>query len=274
MSKILNSQKFAPFAYQGSKRKDLKYINNYLPNYKTFIDVCGGMGNVIIDRIKNDERKGIKFIYNDINKNLTDLFKTIANPEELNKLIKEVDSMPADKKNYDIISKKIRENKNTLSEYVYGSLYGFRSVSGHPLLNFRKGSKSIVKNPLNSERLKFFTPICQKMEILNLNLVELIEKYKEDKNCFIYIDPPYIEKGVDNSAYGHVKIDILTYISDIIKNNNYKCKIMLHIDLSGWLYDNLRDYIKFHYPKNYAMAIGKLNGVKYNQRYVAIVCNF
>ena len=56
---------------------------------------------------------------------------------------------------------------------------------------------------------------------------------------------------------------------------------MLHIDFSGWVYAEMKDYIKYYYPPTYNMRSTKSlknsdtgDGKSYHKRYSALICNY
>jgi len=130
----------------------------------------------------------------------------------------------------------------------------------------------LVKSDIDIDKLLYFKQYCENMDVLNLDIKEIIEKYKDDSDTFIYIDPPYLQKGTDNSSYKNTKIEDIEYIVSVLNSEEYKCKILLHIDFSGYIYATLKDKIKFYYPKKYGMAIATKQ--TYHPRYVCLVANY
>jgi len=110
-SKIKQWQ-LSPFPYQGSKRKDLKFIEENIPkNFKTFIDACGGMGSVIFHMLRKfKDDKNIKFIYNDIEPLLAELFNTLKNRDKVVKLVNDVNNKPVSLEYY---KEFLKEKKNS-----------------------------------------------------------------------------------------------------------------------------------------------------------------
>ena len=126
-----------------------------------------------------------------------------------------------------------------------------------------------------------YPDVIKDLHITKLDALDVIEQYKNDEYAFLYLDPPYLQKGTSNSAYRNMSVDLLNTIFSIIKNKDYKCRIMLHIDFSGWVYAEMKDYIKYYYPAKYMMTCGKNkkngntgNGKSYHQRYSALICNY
>jgi site-specific DNA-adenine methylase len=132
--------------------------------------------------------------------------------------------------------------------------------------------------------LEFFS---NKTIITNEDYLHIIDKYKDNENAFLYLDPPYLDSY--NSGYGtyqnkshdeNLKIidntEMFIKFLDILKNG--KCKILFSINdcaLTNYLY---KDYIKEAYNHKYQhshLNIKKLNeGKKKKNTNVLIISNF
>ena len=91
----------------------------------------------------------------------------------------------------------------------------------------------------------------------------IMEKYKDNKNAFIYLDPPYLESynagynkyeksiETDGTIIDNTKIyiDILNYLK------NSKCKILFSINKNAITEHIYKDYINNTYIKNYSNTI-------------------
>ena len=91
----------------------------------------------------------------------------------------------------------------------------------------------------------------------------IMEKYKDNKNAFIYLDPPYLESynagynkyeksiETDGTIIDNTKIyiDILNYLK------NSKCKILFSINKNAITEHIYKDYINHTYNKNYSNTI-------------------
>ena len=110
-----------------------------------------------------------------------------------------------------------------------------------------------------------------------------MEKYKDNEDAFIYLDPPYLEsynagynkyeKSIETDgtiiANTKIYIDILNYLK------NSKCKILFSINKYYITEHIYKDYINKSYNKNYAFTI--LNSdkktIKKNTN-ILIIANF
>ena len=89
---------------------------------------------------------------------------------------------------------------------------------------------------------------------------KILEQYKDDKDAFIFLDPPYLfyennpyDPLRDNNDMTKIIIDILEYLKTC------SCKVMLIINklvILSWLF---KDYIKGEYNRTY--QIGKKKAI-------------
>jgi site-specific DNA-adenine methylase len=256
-----------PFPYQGSKRKELPLIEKYQPEeFDKVIDAFGGGGSVSLFYEQTFE---VNVIYNEIDKGIVDLFKTLQDEKKTQNLIQEVKALPINNETF-------REKQNDLdnpANFLYCVSVGFRGNPRSGVINMRKNNQGIyVVNKLIglSEKLSIFPPIVKNITILNMNAIDLIKKYANDEYAFIYCDPPYMNKHGTN-VYSRFEMKDLEELFKIFLDKKTKAKMMLHIDFSGWTYDKLKDHIVHYYPSNY--NIGK-NGITYHKSYQLIACNY
>ena len=70
-----------PFVYIGAKTAHLDWIFSFFPEHDTFVDVFGGSGSVIMNKVpgKND-------VYNDINGRLCNFYRVLRDEYKRNQL--------------------------------------------------------------------------------------------------------------------------------------------------------------------------------------------
>ena len=254
-------------SWQGSKKKELDIIEKYQPlKFDYFIDVFGGGANVSSIYLK---KNNIKVIYNDINSDLCELLKTLQDEKKTKNLIEEFNKLK-DMQSKDLFYK-IYDNEFNISascKIVYLTISAFRSMIGTRMPNFRDNKMAKLKN---IDYFINYPSILKNLTILNKDYKELLEKYKDDENKFLYLDPPYVEKTT--KAYNvNFTIKDLIYIRDYMKV--CKCKVLLHIDFTGWTYFNFKQYIKFIYPIRYSMSSKKKDIQDIYEKYHVILSNY
>ena len=258
--------KYNIVAHQGSKIKELEKIKENEPKkINTFIDVFGGGANVSLFYLN----RKIKTIYNDVNKDMVDLLKTLKDKNKTKKLITEYNKIKInnnEKKFYDIYDKKIKISN--VCRFVYLSSCCFRSMITKRMPNLRN------KKIANCKKIEYYTKfekILKPLVIYNEDYKIIFEKYKNNEDYFLYLDPPYIEKRCTD--YGtYFTIDDLLYIKKFMLN--CKCKVLLHIDFTGWTYFNFKDMIKSVYPIRYNMSHKKKDVRDIYLKYHVIITNY
>ena len=126
--------------------------------------------------------------------------------------------------------------------------------------SFRKGLYPTTKKIILKEISEPWINFLKKAKITNNDFREIMNKYKNNNNAFLYLDPPYM----DSYNGGYSSFNSKTYNDDlsIIDNtemyifileflNDCKCKILFSINncaLTKYLY---KDFIKEDYNKIY-----------------------
>lgn len=91
----------------------------------------------------------------------------------------------------------------------------------------------------------------------HIDAFDLIEKFRRDKNAFIFVDPPYLFSNNESYLPQVTDTDATDYyvkFLDILKDKTTKAKIMLVINdlkLLRWMYGG---YIKKIYGKTYSTS--------------------
>lgn len=232
------------FLYQGSKRKELHYIRDYEPeNFEIVVDVFGGAGNVFLDYLKRYPTK--KVIYNDFDKCLTDIFYevSIGNAQYLEA---EVNAHISIEKHRERVYKiKAGEDEKTPLNFLSLSKTGFRGIWN-------------MSTPLH--RKVPYINLCKYEElvndpdvILNMDYKELMNKYKNCKDAFLYLDPPYYKTQCDTYKNGGDK-QFLPFILKFMKDPETKCKIMLNVVYDDFVKDEKAALV---YTVNYNFKPGQ-----------------
>ena len=270
----------SPISYQGSKKRETHIIEEYQPKrFNKVVDVFGGGGSVSLFYIQNYNNCQVH--YNDISPDLTLLFEVLKDHDKTKKVVDHMHKLKSSKEDFIKRQKELKEayekNKPSLINFLYCTSYGYggNMFSGTIITSNNK------PRSISFDKFLKYPDVIKDLHITKLDALDVIEQYKNDEYAFLYLDPPYLQKGTSNSAYRNMSVDLLNTIFSIIKNKDYKCRIMLHIDFSGWVYAEMKDYIKYYYPAKYMMTCGKNkkngntgNGKSYHQRYSALICNY
>ena len=228
------------FSYTGSKAKYKTNFDNLHAQVKikkvdTYIEAFGGSLASMFHNLEHLETN--KIVINDINPRLINLYKQIqANPQEVIEIFELLEDtfqshIPKRLKGKGLIKDKKVRNKylahlrdfynsardfyNTsdfttsqnagtllfLLQHNFNGVYNEAKKTGFYNISFNWNMKkinveSIVKNLMNLH--KFFTD--KEVVIECLDTSSLIEKYAENNDTMIYLDPPYVDSKVGYSS--------------------------------------------------------------------------
>jgi hypothetical protein len=227
-------------SYFGNKRDEVEEIFDNLDfkNIKFIVEpFCGSCA---ISYYISTKKDGMKYILNDNNIFLLEMYKIIKNNKSLefentiNEIIKTIQT----KETY---NKYINENKNN----IYGWFIGHKYYNIRPFLFPQENKFNPIKLS-NHPIYDFF--INNDIEFYNLEAIEIYEKYKTRNDCLIILDPPYM--SVTNSFYVNPNFNIYEYL---YKNNMKKEKAKIYLILEDiWIIKILFDKFKLSsYDKMY-----------------------
>lgn len=255
----------SPIIWQGCKKKELDKIYKYIVeagDFNKFIDVCGGGGivSIFLCKLQSQLKNNYTVCYNDTNKNLCSFFNNLKNIENLEEMIIKLEQIEQTKENYIKINQELSKDnsKVKLEEFLFLTANAYRGNLGHSMPNMRRSDldgKLYLEGRISNRYPYWFdlVDICKDLQITNLDMKDIIEREKNNEKTLIYIDPPYL----NSLSYGLSKLDIINifeYLVKIMLDNNYKLKIILHVDFSGYIYMNLKDKIKEVYQSTFRMC--------------------
>ena len=222
----------------GSKQNDIKYFKHLLPiDCKIIVEPFGGSFAVSKFFYKDIEK--YKFHINDLDDELFYLYKKyktyIDVRQDLAERFNNTEKLNKGKRFKDYIDN-LDVNDYIKSYILDNILIKSYIVPTIPNNNYCKPEFDILDNSI-------FT---------NSDYKIILEQYKDNKDAFLFLDPPYLFS--DNSGYypqneNHDMTCIIPYILEFLKVS--KCKVMLIINKLGILEYFFKDYIKEEYNKIY-----------------------
>lgn len=240
----------------GNKQNDIKYFKDKLPiDVVNVIEPFGGSYAVIRNIYMDDKYN--KFV----NDNDTELYNIYTHSTEYAEYCKTMNEMAKKHIINDCVNK-----KNFMEDVSSNNL------DKSPYFNYWKNvkiSRDIhIKTAKSIDYTKSLEDI-KKITFTNNDYLEVINKYRTDPNCFIFLDPPYLFS--DNSSYQKQSIDkdctdILVNIYNILKDKKTKAKIMLVINdlkIIRWMFNG---FIKSEYSKTY--------GISFRVDSHLVICNY
>lgn len=236
----------------GAKDNDIKFFNELLPeNIKNVVEPFGG-SFAICRRIYRDD-KYIKYV----NDNDPYLYECYRDPNKVKEIKKIYSEFFVNKKFTSTLYQDLENSfKNELEKKILKHVDKTLRIRGTMI-------KHISLKEVEDEEIDFI----KKINFSNDNYKTIIDKFKDDKDTFIFLDPPYLFS--DNSTYvtqenetdmTYILIDLLNYFKTA------KCKIMLVINklyILEWLF---KDYIKKTYSKIYQLSKKKMDHL--------MICNY
>ena len=236
------------FGYAGNKRNEVKIIQDNLQQYYNFENIktiiepfCGSSAYSFY--LSTIYPKKFKYILNDNNQFLIELYQILKNENETNILINEMKTIMVDITKEKYINY-IKENENNykgylLANFIYRLRPGFFPIQE----NFKfKSFDKILDYPI----IKFLKD--ENIEFSNIDGIEIIEKYKNDKSVFLFIDPPYLISC--NSFYKSPTLNVYEYLynNSIRKMKSNICLVLEKTWIINLLFQNCK---KIEYDKIY-----------------------
>jgi site-specific DNA-adenine methylase len=231
-------------SYYGNKRNEAPKIleNIDIKDFKTIIEpFCGS--SAVSYYISTIYPKKYKYILNDNDTNLIKLYNILKNENEIDIFEKEINKLMeqiTNKEEYLKIVKKNDFNGWIIANkihYIHVGLYkvGYKynkdkpfKVRDYPIYNF-------IKN--------------EDIEIYNEDAIDIVNKYKDNKDNFIFIDPPYLMSCNDfYSNKLNVNIYEWMYKNNITKHDAFYCLILEENWIINILVENMK---KILYDKKY-----------------------
>lgn len=237
------------FGYSGNKRNEVDNLYNKIK--KNIIDktriiepFCGTSALSYYISLKHPKK--YRYILNDNNKYIIDLYKIASNEKELKKFINKLNELIIDLdkekyleiiKNYDLEGWVIKNRIYCIRPGLFPNTYknrkkpvDFNYLSDCPIINFLRTEDIIFKNK---------------------DGVDIIKKYGNNDKAFIFIDPPYLMAC--NDFYLNSNTNIYEYFYNN-KIDNFKSYIILCLE-NNWIIKLLfKKFVIDEYAKTYEQS--------------------
>ena len=201
------------FAYFGNKDNEIEIIKDNIPdlnNIDTIIEpYCGSFS---LTRYLINIYPNKKYICNDIDKMLIDVYKALQDDTKCKQIIDFLNSFEIkDKAHYDAYKK-----ENTLESYLFTHIiYRIRHGIYHPKKN-KLNERDINKIIYFNKHYKNITFICGDAE-------DIIKNNIADDKILIFMDPPFLLTGC---FYSFPTKNIEYFFNILMKMNELKSKIL------------------------------------------------
>lgn len=234
--------------YSGGKADEINNFKKYIPdNYNLYIEPFIGGGALYF----NLEPK--KSVINDIHPELIDFYKSIKNGYS-NKIYNFMEENANDEKIY----YKIRDEMK-INDYIDNAkrFYYIRKTCFRGMMRYNKQGKFNIPfgryKKINYEDLKntSYEKLLKNTKIFNKSFEYIFENYN-DKNNFMFLDPPYDSVFTDYGYCTFGKNEHLK-LAELFKTTKNKC--LMIIGKTDFISELYKDYIVDEYEKKYRFKL-------------------
>lgn len=235
------------FGRLGSKVNDIKYFKDYLPlDCKIVCEPFGGA--FAVSRMIYDDDKYEKYV------NDTDplLYAIYTHPEEYFEFSNKINDITKKHLHNNIVHHKDCHEEISKDETIDKNSPYYTYFMKEKLI--RGKMIKTIKNYVCTT----FINTMKKIHFTNDDYMVSINKFKNNSDAFLFIDPPYLFS--DNSQYYsqsgkvHDMTNILVDLFKLINDESTKCKIMIVInglDILKYIFEN---YIVCSYSRIYQLS--------------------
>lgn len=213
-------------SWYGGKIRFIEILLLLIPIHKIWVEAFAGAASLTL----NHEYSPVEII-NDYDPEISNLHKVMADPVNGTEFLKKALHLEHDSDSF-YKAKKAWKNGFEGFDRMDRAVSTFRLVSqsfNSTRESYRKNvetwkyQRELLNNlPLVRQRMKGMT-------VLNMNALELIERYKDNRDAFLFLDPPYLHelrgKGAGN-VYGR-EMSRQDHIDMLLLIRQAKCKILL-----------------------------------------------
>jgi len=243
-------------------------IIKLFPKHKVYVEVFGGAGHVLFKKEPSEIE-----VYNDINKELVNLFNVVRDAKKSKKLKQLLDLTPHSRDEY-YLCKETWQNEVDEIERVRKWYVALMQSYGGTFTSWQHG-KSVSRRGMSQSTSKWLGNIEENLptaierlktvQIENLDFRKLIPKY-DSKDTLFYLDPPYISdtrkskqvyaNEMTNQEHEEL-VDILKTINGKAILSGYEHEIYNPLIEYGWQKVLLGEYDKKSMNHNAETIKGK-----------------
>ena len=233
-------------SYAGNKRKECQNIYESIKDKLSSVDTivepfCGS--SAVSFYISKLHPKHYKYVLNDNNKHLIELYKIASSKRKLKKFIEEIETLVEDITK-DVYIKLVKED-NVQSWFIKNKIYNIRPGFFPTNIKIKQDFSDLEDCPI----IHFLR--TEKITFTNIDAKETLVKYKDNKKAFIFLDPPYLDSCNDFYA------DSNTNIYEYLYNNKItamRSKVLLCLE-DNWIIRLLfNGDVKSSYDKKYEIS--------------------
>ena len=239
---------YSPLRYPGGKTRLFPRLEKIIREEGlekiTYIEPFAGGAGIALTLLFLEKVE--KIVINDLDKAIYSFWR--ASIFDSGKFIKKINSVPVTIKEWKKQKAVYTNPKSKLFDLGFASFFLNRTnisgiLDGGPIGGLSQEGKWKVDARFNkkslTERIRLLSSYKKKISVFNKDGLELISDYLSKKNVFIYLDPPYFEKGATLYLNHYKKEDHEALAKRLNQNPD-----------ASWLltYDNKKE-IRSLYPK-------------------------
>lgn len=245
-------------AYAGNKRSEVEKIYDSIKDKITDIEYivepfCGTSAFSYYMSLKHPKK--FKYILNDNNNYLIDLYKITRDDNKFNELIEYLNNKVIDinKEKYNIIIKEPCLSSYIIKNSMYSIRPGLFPIDKKLKTDYKYFKDVPIVNFLKTEDITFYSD----------NAINIFEMYKDNNKSLIFLDPPYLQLCNDFYLDSNTNIYEYLHLNNI---NNMKSFILLVLE-DIWIIKLLFKHHKFiTYDKRYQTSKKNTQHIIINNR--------
>lgn len=214
------------FSWYGGKIRFVDILMLLIPIHKIWVEVYAGAASLTLNHGQSEVE-----IINDFDEEISNLHKIMADPVKGDAFLEKALGLQHDPDSF-YEAKKAWKNGFEGFDRMDRAVSTFRLVSQ----SFNSTRESYRKNvetwKYQQELLNNLPLVRQRMKgmtVLNVNALELIRKYRDNRDAFLFLDPPYLHelrgKGADKAYRKEMSRE--DHIKMLLLIRRAKCKILL-----------------------------------------------
>ncbi len=187
----------APFGYPGGKLKSLDKILPFLPMRKSFVEVFGGTGVILMNRQRSKNE-----VFNDKHSGITAFYKCLQDSEKIKQLEYLIEYTVHSREFWEYCKDtwKSQEDVNRAFRWFYMTRYSF-SQMGRNFGRSTKGKNRDSGKLIRSMSLFKMIHFRLRQVLIENQSFEKIIKDFDSSNTVFYLDPPYLDTSYSCYEY-------------------------------------------------------------------------
>ncbi|MCP0917775.1 DNA adenine methylase [Acinetobacter indicus] len=211
---------------QSSKFKISDWVLSFFPKHKIYVEPFGGCASVLLNKAPSDIE-----VYNDLNRDLYNLFSILRDPEKAQSLILAIEHTPFSRQEFKMAFRNTKNNIEKARRLFIRSQLGCFEDNKH--IDLQSGSLISNLESWNQQPkvIDYASKRLKNTIVENKDALEIIDLYDSEDTLF-FIDYPFPSENISCS-----EIDLINKLI-CIKGKVILCgwdNALYHDLLNGWV---------------------------------------